>query len=99
MANVVISGVGLAHVSRKSFWPARLDWAQSASGLILALFMWGHMFFVSSILVSDRAMWTVTKMFEGYFVFGKPYPGIVSGVVAAVTALIVVHALLAVRKF
>ncbi len=25
-------------------WPARLDWMQSASGLVLALFMWGHMF-------------------------------------------------------
>ena len=99
MANFVISGVGLADVRRKSLWPARLDWAQSASGLLVALFMWGHMFFVSSILVSEHAMWTITKMFEGYFIFGKPYPGIVSGVVAAVTALIVVHALLAVRKF
>jgi fumarate reductase subunit C len=57
------------------------------------------MFFVSSILVSDRAMWTITKMFEGYFIFGNPYPGIVSAVVAAVTALIVLHAFLAVRKF
>ena len=61
--------------------------------------MWGHMFFVSSILISNDAMWTITKMFEGYFVFGRPYPGIVSVVVAGVTALIVVHAVLAVRKF
>ena len=38
-------------------------------------------------------------MFEGYFVFGRPYPGIVSVVVAGITALIVVHAALAVRKF
>src|SRR5512138_3889442 len=95
----VISGVGLADVRRKSVWPARLDWAQSASGLLLALFMWGHMLFVSSILVSKEAMWTITKMFEGYFIFGKPYPGIVSAVVAAVIALIVLHAALAVRKF
>jgi fumarate reductase subunit C len=57
------------------------------------------MFFVSSILVSEHAMWTITKMFEGYFIFGKSYPGIVSGVVAAVIALIVLHAALAVRKF
>jgi len=99
MANVFISGVGLADARTKSVWPARLDWAQSASGLFVALFMWGHMFFVSSILVSDHAMWTITKMFEGYFVFGKPYPGIVSAVVAGVTALIVLHAALAVRKF
>jgi fumarate reductase subunit C len=61
--------------------------------------MWGHMFFVSSILVSNDAMWTITKMFEGYFVFGRSYPAIVSCVVAAIIALIVLHAALAVRKF
>jgi fumarate reductase subunit C len=95
----IILGVGLADRTRKSRWPARLDWTQSATGLLVALFMWAHMFFVSSILVSEKAMWTITKMFEGYFIFGKPYPGIVSGVVAVVTALIVLHAILAVRKF
>jgi fumarate reductase subunit C len=95
----IILGVGLGDRARKSRWPARLDWAQSASGLLLALFMWAHMLFVSSILVSEKAMWTITKMFEGYFIFGRSYPGIVSGVVAAVTALIVLHAALAVRKF
>ncbi len=83
----------------RSVWPARLDWLQSVTGLCLALFMWGHMFFVSSILVSKDAMWTITKMFEGYFFFGRAYPGIVSCVVAVVIALFVVHAALAVRKF
>jgi fumarate reductase subunit C len=97
--NPVISGVGLGDASRKSHWPARLDFAQSASGLLLALFMWGHMFFVSSILISNDAMWTITKMFEGYFVFGRSYPVIVSCVVATIIALIVLHAALAVRKF
>ena len=95
----IILGVGLGDQTRKSRWPARLDWTQSATGLLVALFMWGHMFFVSSILVSKDAMWTITKMFEGYFLFGKAYPGIVSIIVAGVTALIIVHAALAVRKF
>ncbi|HEX7271464.1 MAG TPA: fumarate reductase cytochrome b subunit [Casimicrobiaceae bacterium] len=95
----IILGVGLGDRTRKSRWPARLDWTQSATGLLVALFMWGHMFFVSSILVSEHAMWAITKMFEGYFIFGKAYPGIVSVIVAGVTALIVVHAALAVRKF
>lgn len=84
---------------RKSRWPARLDWMQSASGLVLALFMWGHMFFVSSILLGKDAMWTVTKAFEGYFIFGRSLPWIVSVVVAGVLLLFVTHALLAVRKF
>ncbi len=95
----VIAGVGLADRPRKSRWPARMDFAQSASGLVLALFMWGHMFFVSTILVSKDAMWTVTKFFEGYFVLGASYPGVVSVVVAGVLALIMLHAFLAMRKF
>ena len=95
----LIAGVGLADRARKSFWPARMDLAQSISGLILALFMWGHMFFVSSILLGHDAMWSVTKLFEGYFFFGRAFPGIVSALVAVVLALIVVHAFLAMRKF
>jgi succinate dehydrogenase subunit C len=79
--------------------PARLDFMQSASGLLLALFMWGHMFFVSSILLGKDAMWTITKLFEGYFFFGKAYPGIVSFIVACVVVLFVGHAFLALRKF
>ena len=71
----VIAGVGLADRPRKSRWPARMDLAQSLSGLVLGLFMWGHMFFVSSILVSKDFMWTITKMFEGYFFFGRAFPG------------------------
>ena len=97
--NAIIAGVGLADAPRKSRWPARLDLIQSGTGLLLALFMWGHMFFVSTILVSNDAMWTITKFFEGYFFFGRSYPVIVSVVVAAVIAMLVAHALLAVRKF
>lgn len=90
---------GLARRPRKSRWPARLDLAQSASGLILVLFLWGHMFFVSSILFGKDAMWTITKFFEGYYFFGVSYPWIVSIVVALVIGLFVTHALLAMRKF
>jgi fumarate reductase subunit C len=54
---------------------------------------------VSSILLGADAMWTVTRFFEGYFFFGQSYPWIVSIVVALVIALLVVHALLAMRKF
>jgi fumarate reductase subunit C len=98
-SNRLIAGVGLAGTARKSRWPARLDLVQSGTGLLLALFMWGHMFFVSSILISNDAMWTITKFFEGYFFFGRSYPVIVSCVVAGVITMIVVHAFLAVRKF
>lgn len=60
----VVAGIGLDQKTRKSRWPARLDVVQSASGLFLGLFMWGHMVFVSTILISKDAMWWVTRMFE-----------------------------------
>ncbi len=95
----VIAGTGLDQRTRKSHWPARLDVIQSASGLFLGLFMWGHMAFVSSILISNDAMWWVTRMFEGQFVFGQRHPGIVSSIVSCVAIMFVLHAFLAMRKF
>jgi fumarate reductase subunit C len=85
--------------ARRSPWPARLDLAQSLSGLFLALFMWLHMAFVSSILLGKDAFWSVARMFEGYFVLGRAVPLLVSAFVAAIFAIIVVHAALAMRKF
>ena len=35
--------------------PARVDLLQSLTGLLLVLFIWGHMFFESSILLEGRA--------------------------------------------
>ena len=95
----VIAGVGLDQRTRKSHWPAKLDFVQSASGLFLGLFMWGHMAFVSTILISNDAMWWVTRMFEGQFVFGKRYSAIVGAIVALVAIMFVLHGLLAMRKF
>ena len=95
----LIAGVGLADRVRASRWPARLDLMESATGLVLVLFMWVHMGFVSSILVSKDAMWTITRLFEGYFFFGTSYPWIVSVAVALILAVLVAHAVLAVRKF
>ena len=95
----IVAGAGLFERPRKSLWPARLDTLQSASGLVLALFMWAHIFLVSSILISERAMWTVTKAFEGYFIFGRSYPILVSLTASGVLALVMLHAALAMRKF
>ena len=80
-------------------WPARMDLLQSLSGLILGLFMWLHMLFVSSILLGNDAMWTVARFFEGYFFFGVGLPWLVSLFVASIFGLFVLHAWLALRKF
>ncbi|MCP3666100.1 MAG: fumarate reductase cytochrome b subunit [Gammaproteobacteria bacterium] len=95
----LIVDIGLDQCAGKSRLPALLDLAQSITGLILALFMWGHMFFVSSILLGKEAMYTVTKTFEGYYIFGESYPWIVSVAVAGVLILFIFHAGLAMRKF
>jgi fumarate reductase subunit C len=88
-----------APASIRSRWPARLDLLQSGTGLALGLFMWVHMVFVSSILLGKDAMWTVARFFEGYHLFGRPLPWLVSLLVAAVFALFIAHAALALRKF
>jgi len=94
----VIEGVGVRERVKKSRLPARLDFLQSGTGLVLALFMWFHMMFVASILLGKDAMYTITKFFEGKYVLGKSYPILVSGVVAIVFTIFIVHAALGMRK-
>lgn len=79
--------------------PALSDLLQSLTGLLLVLFVWGHMFFESSILLGKDAMLWVTKMFEGEHIFGEPYPLLVSAVGVVIFVLVAVHAVLAMRKF
>jgi fumarate reductase subunit C len=84
---------------KKSKTPAKLDYWQSATGLFLALFMIGHMLFVSTILISKEAMFSVTRFFELSFIFEGGNPFVVSIMAAIVFAVFIVHALLALRKF
>jgi fumarate reductase subunit C len=86
-------------LATKSRLPALLDLLQSGTGLVLALFMWFHMLFVSSILLGEDVMWSVARAFEGYYFFGKPYPALVAVAVATVFAIFIGHAALAMRKF
>ena len=83
---------------QRDAWPARLDFIQGVTGLLLVLFMWAHMFMVSSILLGADAMHFVTRMFEGEPLFGRRIPALVSIVVAAVLLLFIVHALAAIRR-
>ena len=53
----MIQETGKAVNVKKSRKYAKLDFLQSASGLILALFMWAHMILVSSILLGEEAMY------------------------------------------
>lgn len=81
--------------------PARLDWIQSLTGFVLAIFMWTHLFFVASILISKDAMYWVSGMMEAKFLTGweHGYHEIVQVFAVGVFATIVIHALIAMRKF
>jgi fumarate reductase subunit C len=79
--------------------PARLDFTQSLTGLILALFIMGHILFEASILVSEEMMYRVTIMFEGYYFFGETYPGIISFLAGFIFVVFIIHAGIALRKF
>lgn len=80
--------------------PARLDVAQSVSGLVLALFMWTHLLLVSSILLGKDAMHFVSKMMELSFLTadGHGYPIVVSFIGVFISFLFMTHAALAMRK-
>ena len=60
------------------------------SGLMLALFMWGHMILVGSILTGERGFNWLATMLEDYYI-AQP-------TVLAIFALFLVHAVLASRK-
>jgi len=79
--------------------PARLDLIQSITGLMLAVFIMGHIIFEASILVSNEMMYKVTLMFEGYYFFGSAHPWIVSILAGVIFGIFVIHAGVAMRKF
>jgi fumarate reductase subunit C len=60
------------------------------SGLLLALFMWGHMFLVGSILTGRRGFDWMATMLENYYI-AQP-------TVVAIFVLFLLHALFASRK-
>ncbi|MBU8849204.1 MAG: fumarate reductase cytochrome b subunit [Desulfobacterales bacterium] len=86
---------------KKSRMPARLDFAQSGTGLILGLFMWVHMLLVGSIILGKGSFNFVAKTMELAFLSdtGHGFPIAVFFAVLIVFTLFIIHALLGVRKF
>ena len=98
MSDLIEGYIGETVNRRKSRMPAKLDYIQSATGLILGLFMWGHMFFVSTILISKDFMYTITKFFEADFIFDGGEPLLVSGIAFIIFTIFIVHAAMGMRK-
>ncbi|MEW6981301.1 fumarate reductase cytochrome b subunit [Colwelliaceae bacterium 6471] len=79
---------------------AQLDLWQSVSGLLLGLFLWVHLILVSSIIISQDAMAFIASTMEASFLSdtGEGYPIIVSIIALVIFILLVIHAVLAMRK-
>ncbi|MCF6247829.1 MAG: fumarate reductase cytochrome b subunit [Desulfobacula sp.] len=86
---------------KKSRLPARLDFAQSGTGLILGLFMWVHMMLIGSIILGKGSFNFVAKTMELAFLSetGHGFPIAVFFAVLTIFTLFITHALLGVRKF
>lgn len=68
----------------------RYELASGASGVALALFMWGHMFLVGSILTGERGFDALAGGLEDFYI-AQP-------TVLAISLLFMVHAVMASRK-
>ena len=86
---------------RNSRLPARLDFLQSATGLILGLFIWGHLLFDSSIILGKKVFSFVSGTLELSFLSdsGHGYPSVVVLAVLIISFIFILHALLGMRKF
>ncbi len=90
---------GKDRLGKKSKIPAKLDFLQSATGLVLALFISFHILFESSILIGKDAMYKLTKMFEGEPFIEGGEPLIISALAFVIFSIFILHAFIAMRKF
>lgn len=91
--------LGIRFDGKKSRIPAKLDLIQSGTGLFLGIFMWLHMLFVSTILISKEAFDWIVHVMELRFMADNPYMSYVTSFVAAgVLIIFFVHAALGMRK-
>ena len=97
--NIVQSLLGKDMNNKKSRTPARLDFLQSTTGLILAIFITFHILFESSILLGKDTMYALSKIFEGEFLIEGGSPLFISALALFIFSLFIFHAFLAIRKF
>jgi len=98
MSDLIEGYLGKTVERKKSRVPAKLDYVQSATGLFLGLFMWGHMLLVSSILISKDFMYSVTKFLEASFIIEGGSPILVSIAAFVIFVVFITHAALGMRK-
>jgi fumarate reductase subunit C len=85
----LIAGVGSPAVSARATGRRGSISSKALRGLVLALFMWVHMAFVSSDPPRQGRDVDGHQILRGLFFFGRSYPWIVSLAVASILALVV----------
>ena len=95
----VICGVELRNAKRKSRWPAYCDVAQSVTGLLLGIFLFCHMAFTSSIQLGKDTFWNLVALSGGYPIDGEEHAWMHVVLIGAITLLVIIHALMALRRF
>ena len=95
----VIHGVELGQAVRKSQWPAICDVAQSVTGLLLGIFLFCHMAFTSSIQLGKDVFWNLCAFSGGYPINGQENAWMHVALIGAITLLVIIHALMALRRF
>lgn len=100
MSNQIEGFLGVGLDRKKSKYPAKLDLIQSITGIILGLFMWCHMIFVSTILISPSFFDKIVHILEARFIYDSPAMSYVTSFLAAcVLVIFFIHAALGMRKF
>lgn len=100
MSSDIVGFFGRSLDGKKSRVPARLDLIQSGTGLILGLFMWAHMLFVSTILISPSFFDKTVNFLELNFILGGHGSSYATSFFAfSIFVIFFVHAALGMRKF
>lgn len=84
--------------NKKSRWPAKLDNLQSMTGILLVLFLMGHLLFDALIIFGDGAMYKFVQFTEMSFIFDGGTGFFVSLLSAFILGVITIHAALGIRQ-
>ncbi len=91
--------INLKDAPRRSRWTAWCDIAQSVTGGLLAIFLFCHMAFTSSIQVSEDLFWNLVATSGLTFIGGTPHEWAHVVFIGAIGLLVCIHGLCALRRF
>ncbi len=82
-------------------WSARADRLQSASGILLGMFLLAHLHFESSIMLGKEAFYKVVQVLEGgwFSASGHGYPLLTQLFSVFILLVVILHAAMALRRF